>query len=69
MNPIVTSILALIQYAPAAINEIMALYNAVKGDLSENDQAAIDQALADSQTADASATATADTALDEAAQR
>lgn len=69
MPVIVQSILALLQYAPAAITEITAVYNAVKGDLSATDQATIDQALAEAQTADAAATAAADTALDDASKR
>lgn len=67
--PIATAILALIQYAPAAISEITALYNAVKGDLSATDQATIDQALANAIASDAQATAAADQALDQASGR
>lgn len=62
-------ILTLIQAAPGAITEITALYTAVKGDLSTEDQATIDSALAAAQGGDAQATATADSALDEAAAR
>lgn len=63
MPVIVTSILGLIQYAPQAISEITALYNAVKSDLSATDQAQIDAALAGAQSQDAQATAAADAAL------
>lgn len=66
---IAEAILALIQFAPAAISEVTAVYNAVKGDLSATDQATIDQALANAQSADAMATATADAALDAASKR
>lgn len=60
-------ILALLAQAPQAITQITALYNAVKADLSETDQAKIDQALADAQAGDAAATAQADTDLTKAA--
>ncbi len=66
---IAEAILALIQFAPAAISEITAVYNAVKGDLSQTDQIAIDNALTQAQAADAQATAKADSALDQAANR
>jgi hypothetical protein len=66
---IVTAILALIQLAPAAITEITAVYNAVKGDLSETDQGMIDRALLLAQQNDAAATAAADAALDAASKR
>lgn len=69
MPIIVTSILGLLQYAPQAISEITAVYNAVKGDLSATDQATIDQALANAQASDAAATAAADASLDAAAKR
>lgn len=69
MHPLVQALLTAIQYAPQAINEITALYSAVRGDFNETDQAKIDQALAAAQTADAQATATAGAALDEAAKR
>lgn len=67
--PIAEIILTLIQAAPKAINEVMALYSAVKTDLSETDQAKIDTALADAIAQDAAATAAADLALSEAAKR
>lgn len=66
---IAEAILALIQFAPAAISEITAVYNAVKGDLSATDQVAIDNALTQAQAADAAGTAKADAALDAAAKR
>ena len=69
MSPILSSILTLIQYAPAAITEITALYNSIKGDLSASDQTTIDEALAAAQAADAAATATADDALDTASKQ
>lgn len=69
MSPIVTSILALISAAPAAISEITTLYTAVKADLSSDDQATIEAALASAQTTDAAATATADEALTTAASK
>lgn len=68
MPAIVTSLLGLIQYAPQAVTEITALYNAIKGDLSTQDQATIDSALAAAQSGDAQATATADAALDQASK-
>ena len=68
MPAIALSLLSLIQYAPGAIAEITALYNAVKGDLSATDQATIDAALTAAQTADAQATAAADIALDQASK-
>lgn len=67
--PTVSAIVALIQNAPYAINEIMTLYDAVKSDLSDTDQAQIDAALANAQQSDAAATAQADIALDAASQR
>jgi len=66
---ITEAILALIQFAPAAINEVTAVYNAIKGDLSTTDQAQIDAALANAQASDAAATAAADKALDDASKR
>lgn len=63
MSPIVVSILSLIQYAPQAITEIMALYNTVKADISSDDQVTIDNALAAAQASDAAATKAADDAL------
>lgn len=68
MPVIVTAILGLIQYAPQAISEVTALYNAVKADISETDQATIDAALLAAQQGDATATAQADAALDAASQ-
>ena len=68
MPVIVTSILSLIQYAPAAISEITTLYEAIKGDISATDQATIDAALAAAQQNDAEATLKADAALDQAAK-
>lgn len=62
-------ILSLLQAAPTAVTEITALYNALKGDLSTEDQATIDSALAAAQSGDAKATAAADIALNEAAAR
>ncbi len=69
MPTAVLSILSLLQYAPQAINEITALYNAIKGTFSDSDQATIDKALADAIASDAASTAKADVALDEAAKR
>lgn len=66
---IAEAILALIQYAPAAIDGIESVYAAVKGDLSNTEIDQIDAALAKAQAADAAATAKADTALDDAAKR
>lgn len=60
---ILDAILALLTQAPQAITEIMALYNAVKADLSSNDQATLDAAFATAKASDASDTAGADTAL------
>ena len=62
-------ILSLIQVAPSALNGITSLYNAVKGDLSSTDQAAIDAALLAAQNADWAATQKADDELDAAAKR
>lgn len=67
--PIATAILALIQYAPAAISEITTLYQAVKGDLSASDISQIDAALKAAQNADWAATQKADDALEAAAKR
>lgn len=69
MPVIVTSILSLIQYAPQAITEITALYNSIKADMSQTDQATIDAALANAIAQDAQATNAADQALDQAAKR
>lgn len=69
MPAIALSILSLLQYAPSAIAEITAVYNAVKGDLSATDQATIDAALAAAKSADATSTAQADAALEQAAGR
>ncbi len=69
MPVIVTSLLSLIQYAPQAIAEIQAVYNAIKGDLSATDQATIDAALKAAQDSDAAATVAADAALNQAAGR
>lgn len=69
MPEIALSILSLLRYAPQAISEITAVYNSVRGDISETDQATIDKALADAQAADAQATTAADDKLDQAAQR
>ncbi len=66
--PIAQAILTLISVAPQAITEILALYNAVKADLSSDDQVTIDAALAASQASDAKATEAADAALDDAAK-
>ncbi len=69
MNPLVGALLTAIQYAPAAIKEINALYTAVRADLSSTDQVTIDTALKAAQDADAAATSSAVSALDKAAQR
>lgn len=69
MPVLVTSLLGLIQYAPQAITEITAVYNAVKGDLSATDQATIDSALAAAIANDAAATSAADQALSDASKR
>lgn len=69
MPAIALSLLSLLQYAPQAITEITAVYNAIKGDLSATDQATIDAALANAIAQDAQATAAADQALDQAAKR
>ncbi len=69
MPAIALSLLSLLQYAPQALNEIQAVYAAVKGDLSATDQATIDAALAAAMSDDAQATAAADTALDDASKR
>jgi len=68
MPVLVTSLLSLIQYAPAAITEIKAVYDAIKGDMSATDQQTIDSALAAAQQSDAAATQRADAALDAAAK-
>jgi hypothetical protein len=67
--PIATAILAIIQNAPFLINEAKTLYEAVKGDLSATDISNIDAALKAAQDSDAAATAAADAALDQAADR
>lgn len=69
MPAIALSLLSLLQYAPQAIAEITAVYNAVKGDLSATDQQTIDSALANAIAQDAAATNAADQALDQAAKR
>jgi hypothetical protein len=67
--PPVSMLLGLLAYAPTAITEITALYNAIKGTFSPSDQATVDKALADAIAADAAATAKANAALDAAAKR
>ncbi len=67
--PPVAMILGLLSYAPQAVTEINALYQAIKGTFSPSDQATIDKALADAIAADAAATIAADQALDQAAKR
>lgn len=69
MPAIALSLLSLLQYAPQALAEITAVYNAIKGDLSATDQATIDAALANAIAQDAQATNAADQALDQAAKR
>lgn len=69
MPAIALSLLSLLQYAPSAITEITAVYNAVKGDLSATDQATIDAALAAAIANDMQATASADQALSDASKR
>lgn len=69
MSNLASLILTAIQVAPQAITEIIALYNAVKGDISETDQQTIDNELAAAQQADATATADADAALGAASTR
>lgn len=69
MPAIALSLLSLLQYAPSAITEITAVYNAVKGDLSATDQATIDAALAAAIANDAQATAAANQALSDASKR
>lgn len=54
--PIVQIILALLTQAPQALTEITALYERLKSDISETDQAKVDQALADAQKSDEAAT-------------
>lgn len=68
MPTLAEALIAIIQYAPQAINEATALYHAVKADLSETDQAQIDSALLAAQDDDAEATKAADAALDEASK-
>lgn len=68
MSVIAQTILTLIQVAPTAITQILALYEAVKSDISSDDQATIGAALASAQNTDAVATAKADVALAVAAQ-
>lgn len=69
MPVIIQSILTLLTYAPQAVTEITALYNAVKSDISATDQDTIDAALLAAQQSDAVATAEADAVLDAAAGR
>lgn len=69
MSAIASSILTLLQYAPQAISEITSVYNSVKSALSSEDVAAVDAALAEAQARDAKATAEADDALAQAANR
>lgn len=69
MPAIALSLLSLLQYAPSALAEITAVYNAVKGDLSATDQATIDAALAAAIANDAQATAAAGQALSDASKR
>lgn len=69
MPIIVQSLLGLIQYAPAAITEIQAVYTVIKGDLSATDQQTIDDALLLARQTDAEATAKADAALSTASER
>lgn len=68
MPVIVQSILSLLTYAPQAITEITNLYNVIKADISETDQAKINAALLSAQQSDAAATARADAALDAASK-
>lgn len=67
--PPVAALLGLLAYAPQAITEITALYESLKHTFTPSDQATIDKALADARAADAEATAKADAALSEAAER
>lgn len=67
--PPVSMLLGLLAYAPQAISEITALYNAIKNTFSDQDQQTIDQALAAAIQADAEATAKAAAALSEAEKR
>lgn len=69
MPAIALSLLSLLQYAPQALTEIQAVYDAVKGDLSATDQATIDAALSAAITNDAAATNAADQALSDASKR
>lgn len=69
MSSLTTALLTIIANAPTAINEVIALYNKIKGDMSESDQAYIDAALIKAQEDDAKATADADTALKAASER
>jgi hypothetical protein len=66
---IVQAILTILTIGPAVIDEATSIYNKVKSDLSETDQAKIDQALADAQKSDAAATNHADAALEQASQK
>jgi len=59
MHPMVSVLLGALQYAPQAISEVTALYNAVKGGFSPADTATIDAALAKAQQDDAAATVAA----------
>ncbi len=69
MPILVTSLLSLIQYAPQAVSEINALYQAIRHTFSPADQATIDSALAAAQKADWASTQAADDALEQAAKR
>jgi hypothetical protein len=66
---IVQAILTILTIGPSVIDEATSIYNKVKADLSETDQAKIDQALADAQKSDADATEQADEALEQASQK
>lgn len=69
MPTAVLSLISLLQYAPQAINEISALYAAIRDTFSPSDQETIDEALAAAIAADAEATKAADAALDAASKR
>lgn len=69
MPTAVISLISLLQYAPSAINEISALYAAIRDTFSPSDQETIDEALAAAIAADAAATKAAGEALDAAAKR
>lgn len=69
MPTAVLSLISLLQYAPQAINEISALYAAIRNTFSPSDQETIDEALAAAVAADAQSTALADKALDDASNR